>query len=65
MTRDYLNIYASLIEKRAVAPRARVGPLLVANRAAEGAGGAGERAAALGLRESRPVATAGEPRTGS
>jgi glycosyltransferase involved in cell wall biosynthesis len=62
MTRDYLNIYASLIEKRAGTPRARVGPLLVANRAVEGAG---ERAAAVGLRESRPVAAAGEPRTGS
>ncbi|HEY7547980.1 MAG TPA: glycosyltransferase family 4 protein [Hyphomicrobiaceae bacterium] len=62
MTRDYLNIYASLIEKRAGAPRARVGPLLVATRAVEGAG---ERAAAVGLRESRPVAAAGEPRTGS
>ncbi|MBO0766455.1 MAG: glycosyltransferase family 4 protein, partial [Hyphomicrobiaceae bacterium] len=30
MTRDYLNIYASLIEKRAGAARARVSPLLVA-----------------------------------
>jgi glycosyltransferase involved in cell wall biosynthesis len=61
MTRDYLNIYASLIERRAGAPRTRVSPLLVPN----GADGASERPAAVGLRESVPIAAARDPRTGS
>jgi glycosyltransferase involved in cell wall biosynthesis len=61
MTRDYLGIYASLIEKRTL-QRARTSPLMVANGPAEvGA----EHAAGAALREGVPIAAAGEPRTGS
>jgi glycosyltransferase involved in cell wall biosynthesis len=61
MTRDYLGIYAHLLEKRGAAPRVHVGPRLVAN----GADGAAERPAAAGLGEGVPLAAAGNPRTGS
>jgi glycosyltransferase involved in cell wall biosynthesis len=61
MTRDYLGIYAHLLEQGAVAPKARVSPRLVAN----GADGAAERPAAAGLGEGVPLAAAGNPRTGS
>jgi glycosyltransferase involved in cell wall biosynthesis len=65
MTRDYLAIYASLIERRASSPKARVSPLIVANG---GDGDASGRPAPGGLREgvpTVPIATAGQPRTGS
>jgi hypothetical protein len=61
MTRDYLGIYAHLLEKGAEAPKARASPRLVAN----GADGAAERPAAAGLGEGVPLAAAGNPRTGS
>jgi glycosyltransferase involved in cell wall biosynthesis len=59
MTRDYLAIYASLIEKRTGAQRARVTPALVAN------GDGVERPAAAGLRGAAPIAAIGQPRGGS
>ena len=61
MTRDYLDIYASLIEKRAGAPKAHTGLRRVAN----GADGATERPAAAGLPEGVAMTAAGNPRTGS
>jgi glycosyltransferase involved in cell wall biosynthesis len=61
MTRDYLAIYAALIEKRAARPR--VGPLIVTNAVSEAPAG---RAAAAGLREDvAPIAAAADPRAGS
>jgi glycosyltransferase involved in cell wall biosynthesis len=62
MTRDYLAVYASLIEKRTSPARMGVAPLIVPSRPADAAK---ERPAAVGLRESIPIAAAGEPRTGS
>jgi glycosyltransferase involved in cell wall biosynthesis len=59
MTRDYVSLYASLLERRAGAPRTRpISAKRVAGRAAE-------RTAVGGLRESIPIAAAGEPGTGS
>jgi glycosyltransferase involved in cell wall biosynthesis len=60
MTRDYLDIYASVIERRTVPSKTRVSPRVVANSAAETAA---ERPAAAGLGESVPITAAGAPRT--
>jgi glycosyltransferase involved in cell wall biosynthesis len=60
MTRDYLGIYASLIEKRSP-QSARKSPLLANGPAEAGV----ERPAGPGLREGVAIAAAGEPRTGS
>jgi glycosyltransferase involved in cell wall biosynthesis len=61
MTRDYLGIYASLLEKRAAPPKARVSPALVTS----GNGDAAIERPAAGLRESVPVSAASQPRSGS
>jgi len=61
MTRDYLSLYAALIEKRAGTPATRSGLRRVPN----GADGANERPAAAGLREGVAMAAAANPRTGS
>ena len=61
MTRDYLGLYASLIEKRAGTPKMRADPRRVSN----GADSAIERPAAGGLLEGTAVAAAASPRTGS
>jgi glycosyltransferase involved in cell wall biosynthesis len=61
MTRDYLGIYASLIEKRAGPAKARAGMRRVAN----GADGTTEHPAAAARSEGVAIAAAGHPRTGS
>ena len=61
MTHDYLDIYASLAEKRGDPPKVHADLRRVAN----GADGAAERPAAAGLPEGVAMAAAGDPRTGS
>ncbi|HXE88181.1 MAG TPA: glycosyltransferase, partial [Hyphomicrobiaceae bacterium] len=62
MTRDYLGIYASLIERRAGAARVRPG---ARSMTTNGADHATERPAGAGLGEGVAMAAAGHPRTGS
>jgi glycosyltransferase involved in cell wall biosynthesis len=62
MAQDYVNLYASLIERRAGAVKARVGDRDAARRVA---GRAARRHAAGGLRESIPIAAGGDPGAGS
>jgi glycosyltransferase involved in cell wall biosynthesis len=62
MTRDYLNLYASLLDRRAAAPKARVGARMAAKAISERAA---ERRTGGELRKSFPIAAAGEPRAGS
>jgi glycosyltransferase involved in cell wall biosynthesis len=65
MTRDYLALYASLIERRASPPKARTSPLL-ANRTSDGAKDRPAAGAGSGRREGVvPIAVAGEPPSGS
>lgn len=59
MTRDYLGIYAAMLERHAA--KSRPTPRIVANRAAE----IGERPGSAGAPESIPLAAAGEPHPGS
>jgi hypothetical protein len=61
MTRDYLGIYASLIERRMPEARPRPGGRAAAN----GSTDRGERPAAAGLRDVVPVVAAGGSPTGS
>ena len=63
MTRDYVNLYAALIERRrAASPKTRVSQRNAAKRLA---GRVAKRPAAGGLRENAPIAAAGEPGAGS
>jgi glycosyltransferase involved in cell wall biosynthesis len=62
MTRDYLAVYASLLERRTSPAKSRVGQRIVGNGLTDGVK---ERPAGGGLREGVPMAAAVEPRTGS
>jgi glycosyltransferase involved in cell wall biosynthesis len=62
MTRDYVSLYASLLERRAGAPKARATRQVAAKLVTDGAA---ERPATDGRRGSIPIAAAGEPSAGS